>query len=68
MTEEQSKIPRDNYLFAKHVYEFMDEHISNKEMKSFMIERLAECYDAFPKKKIDDHKAYFNWLETHNEG
>jgi hypothetical protein len=46
----------------------MAEHISSKEMKTFMVERLAQCYDAFPQKRIEDHKAYFNWLEVHNEG
>lgn len=68
MTEKKSKLPRDNYLFAKHVYEFMYEHISSKETKAFMVERLAQCYDAFPQTRIKDHKAYFNWLGVHNEG
>ena len=66
MTKDKS--PSDNYQFAKGVYEFMSEHISSKEMKAFMIERLAQCYDAFPQKRIEDHKAYFNWLGVHNEG
>jgi hypothetical protein len=68
MTDNKSKLPRSNYLFAKHVYEFMCDHISSKEMKEFMVERLAVVYDTHPQKKIEDHKAYFNWLEVHNEG
>ncbi len=62
------KFPSDNTLFARHVYEFMNEHISSKDMKAFMVERLAIVYDTYPQKKIEDHKAYFNWLGVHNEG
>ncbi len=62
------KFPSDNTLFARHVYEFMHEHISSKDMKAFMVERLAIVYDTYPQKKIEDHKAYFNWLGVHNEG
>jgi len=68
MTEKKSKFPRDNVLFARSVYDFMHEHISSKEMREFMVERMAVVYDTYPQKKIEDHKAYFKWLGVHNEG
>jgi hypothetical protein len=46
----------------------MNEHIASKDMKDFLVERLATVYDAYPQLKMQDHKAYFNWLEVHNEG
>lgn len=66
MTKEKKQ--SSNLSFAKSVYEFMSAHISSREMKAFMIERLAIVYDIYPTKRIEDHKAYFKWLETHNEG
>lgn len=68
MKKQKKELPRDNLSFAKGVYEFMNEHISSKDMKAFMIERLAIVYDTYPQKKIEDHKAYFNWLGVYNEG
>jgi hypothetical protein len=68
MTQKEKDKLSSNKQFAKAVYEFMHEHISSKEMKAFMIERLAIVYDTYPQKKIEDHKAYFNWLGVHNEG
>ena len=62
------KFPSDNTLFARHIYEFMNEHIASRDMKDFLVERLATVYDAYPQLKMQDHKAYFNWLEVHNEG
>ena len=66
--KDKTKFPRDNVMFAKHVYEFMHSNISSKDTKEFMIERMALCYDAFPLQKIDDYKAYMKWLGVHNEG
>ena len=68
MTEKKSKFPRDNILFARGVYDFMREHISSKEMREFMVERMAIVYDTHPQKRIEDHKAYMKWLSVHNEG
>jgi hypothetical protein len=66
--KDKTKFPRDNILFAKHIYEFMNRNISSKETKEFIVERMASCYDAFPLQKIEDHKAYIQWLGVHNEG
>ena len=46
----------------------MNRNISSKETKEFIVERMASCYDAFPLQKIEDHKAYMQWLGVHNEG
>ena len=64
----KTKFPRDNVMFAKHMYEFMNRNISSKETQDFIVERMAICYDAFPLKKLDDHKQYMEWLSVHNEG
>lgn len=72
MTKKKSKIvkieDKHNLAFAKGVYQFIYNHISSKEAESFIVERLAKCYDAFPQQRIEDHKAYFQWLGIHNEG
>lgn len=69
MTQKKSKdLPRDNIFFARGVYDFICEHISSKEMRAFMVERLAIVYDTHPQKRIEDHKAYMQWLGVHNEG
>ncbi len=72
MTQRKSKIvktkDRDNIAFAKGLYNFMDNHISSKHSKEFIVERLAKCYDAFPQQRLEDHKIYMQWLGVHNEG